>query len=94
MPAGVFKVRPTGAGNMDEPLFLSPVELIDLTGRKLASAQRRWLTENGYRFSENANGRPIVARKYVLSRLGAAAEESVTAMPGARPNFAALARAA
>jgi len=75
-------------------MFLTPVELAELTGRKLASAQRRWLAENKYLFVQNANGRPIVARGHVMARLGAAPDESVAALPGPRPNFAALTKAA
>ena len=78
---------------MTPPLFLSPAELIDLTGRKLQAGQRKWLKDAGYAFALNANGRPIVARDYALARLGVAtAATSETQRAAApRPNFAALA---
>lgn len=77
-----------------EALFLTPVEMVELTGRSTSAGQRRWLDANGYRFALNANSRPVVARGHVLARLGAAPADSaapVAAVP--RPNFDAIARA-
>jgi hypothetical protein len=77
-----------------EALFLTPLELVELTGRSTSAGQRRWLDANGYRFALNANGRPIVARGHVLARLGAAqADSSAPTAPAPRPNFAAIAGA-
>lgn len=74
-----------------EALFLTPIELAELTGRSTSAGQRRWLDANGYRFALNANGRPIVARGHVLARLGAVqAESNESAAPAPRPNFAAI----
>lgn len=72
-------------------LFLTHDELAELTGRTSAAHQRKWLEANGYRFAVNANNRPIVARDYLLSRLGVVAQGAAEAGAGApRPNFSAL----
>lgn len=77
-----------------EALFLTPVEMVELTGRSTSAGQRRWLDANGYRFALNANSRPIVARGHVLARLGAIqADSSAPAVLTPRPNFAAIASA-
>ncbi|MDP2821077.1 MAG: DUF4224 domain-containing protein [Sulfuritalea sp.] len=77
-----------------EALFLTPAELVELTGRKTSAGQRCWLDANGYRFALNANSRPIVARGHVLARLGASeAESSAPVASAPRPNFDAIARA-
>lgn len=77
-----------------EALFLTPAELVELTGRKTSAGQRCWLDANGYRFALNANSRPIVARGHVLARLGASqADDSAQAVSAPRPNFAAIAGA-
>lgn len=77
---------------MTTPLFLTSAELAELTGRTSAAGQRKWLDANGYRFAVNANNRPIVARDYLLTRLGvaAAAASQPLALDAARPNFDAL----
>lgn len=77
-----------------EALFLTPVEMAELTGRSTSAGQRRWLDANGYRFALNANSRPIVARGHVLARLGATqTATSAAAVSAPRPNFAAIAGA-
>lgn len=77
---------------MSSSLFLTAEELCELTGRATSLAQRKWLKANGYVFAVNANGRPIVAREYALTRLGVAAANlhDAPCNTGARPNFAAL----
>lgn len=77
---------------MSAALFLSAEELAELTGRASSAGQRKWLKDNGYPFATNANKRPIVAREYLLNRLGVAATMSPHAMMAAvpRPNFGAL----
>lgn len=83
----------SGGSPVSASLFLTPDELAELTGRMTSASQRKWLDANGYRYAVNANNRPIVARDYLLTRLGvaatAAADLSTPAAP--RPNFAALA---
>lgn len=77
-----------------EALFLTPAEMVELTGRRTSAGQRRWLGANGYRFALNANSRPVVARGHVLARLGASqADSSAPAVSAPRPNFDAIARA-
>lgn len=49
-------------------MFLSPEDLHDLTGYKKPKLQRRWLTENGYRFDVRADGKPVVSRAHYESR--------------------------
>lgn len=77
---------------MSAALFLSPGELAELTGRVSSAGQRKWLEDNKYRFALNANNRPIVAREYLLTRLGVAAAMSPEALMAVapRPNFGAL----
>lgn len=50
-------------------LFLTDAELAELTGRKRASAQIRWLTDNGWRFAVTLGGRPRVARDEFDARM-------------------------
>lgn len=42
-------------------MFLTPAELVTLTGRQRPSAQARWLRDHGYRHTVNALGAPVVA---------------------------------
>ena len=42
-------------------MFVTEAELQKLTGYTRPSAQVRWLTRHGWRFSVNALGKPIVA---------------------------------
>jgi hypothetical protein len=46
-------------------MFLTPDELRDLTGYKVAFAQIRWLTKNGIRHWIAATGRPVVPRSAI-----------------------------
>ncbi len=50
-------------------MFLTADELRDLTGYRRASAQVRWLRRNGYRFTVNGLGAPVVAVAEVTRRL-------------------------
>ena len=49
-------------------MFLTRAELEELTGRKQAAAQRRWLMDNGYKFDVRADGRPAVLLEQVQLR--------------------------
>lgn len=51
-------------------LILTPDELRDVTGYVLPAAQCRWLDRNGWTYSKNRNGRPIVATRHALGKLG------------------------
>jgi hypothetical protein len=62
-------------------MFLTSDELLELTGYKLASAQRRWLARRGYPFETNASGKPRVLRLYLQQRLCAQHERELGAMP-------------
>jgi hypothetical protein len=53
----------------DIGMFLSPQQLLNLTGRRRASAQIRWLRQSGYRFAVNALGHPVVAEAEVRRKL-------------------------
>lgn len=76
-------------------MFLTTTELADLTGYQRHADQRKWLTARGWLFEEAANGRPVVARSYAESRLGAPAATPVPAAATAwRPNVAAIKKAA
>ena len=69
------------------PLLLSPDELADVTGFRLAAKQIRWLSTKGWRFEVNGNRRPIVARRYAEKMLGCGGADEQSAP---RPNFSAL----
>lgn len=43
------------------PMFLTDLELSELTGRRSKSYQIQWLRANGIPFRINAAGRPVVA---------------------------------
>lgn len=81
---------------MNAALFLTPDELVELTGYSMPRSQRKWLDANGYLYAVNANNQPKVARDYLLSRLGVVVAGARNADPVAtpRPNFAALKPAA
>jgi len=67
-------------------MFLSREELFELTERKMAHAQCRWLTDHGYPYDKSASGKPKVLRSYLERRL---CPESV--LPGTEePNFDAI----
>ena len=55
-------------------MFLTRDELVELTDRKQARAQVRWLTEHGYHFEIGASGRPKVLRSVIESRLRTASD--------------------
>lgn len=67
-------------------LFLTPGEMEELTGYKRSLQQARWLDEHGWIFTQNANNRPIVTRKYAEARLGIDSQQQ----PSNEPNFDAL----
>jgi hypothetical protein len=57
-------------------LFLTPAEMTELTGYQKASAQIRWLRERSYAFDINGQGRPVVLRDSLFSRLGGGRRET------------------
>ncbi|GAB2798851.1 hypothetical protein GCM10027040_27180 [Halomonas shantousis] len=48
-----------------EPLFLTPEELEQLTGRKRSKEQRETLDSMGIRWKPNASGDTLVGRRHV-----------------------------
>lgn len=80
-------------------LFLTPAELVDLTGFKAPHCQARWLTRNRWRFVLNRRREPKVARQHFADRMGCSdgtvaghAALINQAAAGEQPNFAALDR--
>ena len=51
-------------------IYLDMDELTRLTGTKRKHLQIEWLQKNGFIYSENRAGEPILAREHVLARLG------------------------
>lgn len=60
--------------------FLTPDELVTLTGYVRPSAQLRYLREHRWRFEVNASGHPRVARAYFERRM-VAKEAGVVDLP-------------
>jgi hypothetical protein len=71
-------------------IFLDSTEMHDLTGYVRHADQRRWLTDRGWTFEQNANGRPIVLRSHAESRMGGDTGKQAEK----RPNFTAIKKAA
>lgn len=70
--------------------FLATDEISDMTGYIRHADQRRWLCARGWKFEQNANGRPIVLRSYAESMLGGTTAKQAEK----RPNFTAIQKAA
>lgn len=71
-------------------MFLSPDEILTLTGYRRHADQRRWLTVRGWSFERAASGRPIVLRSFAESALGGQPVPKSEPLP----NFAAIRKAA
>lgn len=69
-------------------MFLTPIELVDLTGLHRPSAQLRWLRERGWPHEVTARGSPRVLRAYVEQRLSGL--KAVAVPQRSRPNLAAV----
>lgn len=67
-------------------LFLAPSELQELTGYKYAKSQKQWLKNRGWRFEEDAAGRPKVLRAHLESKMGGSTRRTAQT----EPNFDAL----
>ena len=50
-------------------MLLSEDEIRELTGYKRPADQRRWLSNNGYRYAIGAAGKPKVAHQEALRHL-------------------------
>lgn len=68
-------------------MFLTKEQLVELTGRKRTSSQRKWLNDHCWRFEVNAVGRIILLAAYVEAKLGCGQQQEPEAY---RPNFEAL----
>ena len=55
---------------MDNPRF-TPTELASIIGTTRKKSQVEWLAARNWRFDLDVNGRPIVLRDFVASKLGA-----------------------
>jgi hypothetical protein len=68
-------------------MFLTSDELVALTGFKRRTAQARWLAHNGWRFTVNGLGEPVVAIAEMSRRMVSGASAA-----GARkePNYGVL----
>jgi len=64
-------------------MFLTPDEVLILTGYQRHADQRRWLSDRGWAFEGNAAGRPVVSRAYAEQRLGVVSKEIM-------PDFSSL----
>lgn len=73
-------------------MFLTGEELKELTGFVRAAKQLEWLRTNGWKFAEDAQRRPKVARTYFELRLGGVAAPDTRAEPppSVMPRFDAL----
>jgi len=68
-----------------ESLFLTEVELFELTAYKYAAKQIAWLKNNGYKFEVNSKGRPKLLKQHLIAKLSDRPRQT-------RPNWEALKR--
>lgn len=66
-------------------MFLTPEDIIALTGYKKPALQRRWLVDNGYSFDVRADGRPVVLLEQVMAR-----QRVKTAERATHPNWSEM----
>lgn len=73
-------------------MFLTAEELRELTGFVRSANQLQWLRENGWKFAEDAQRRPKVARTYFELRLGGVTAAAISTEQEAAvvPRFDAL----
>ncbi len=79
-------------------LFLTPDELVDLTGFKTSGGHARWLEKNRWRFVLTRSKQPRVSRDYFLERMGStrvktgASDLATQAAALVEPDFSSLNR--
>lgn len=72
-------------------MFLSHADLIEMTGRKVNSAQKKVLNYMGIPYKERADGSVAVLRDTVKEQFGCAPSSSGKSKPKSEPNWNALA---
>lgn len=72
--------------------FLTPEELIEVTGYKHPASQREWLDTNGWKYVLTGAHRPVVGRWFARMRLaGVQPTDGGNVEPVAwKPDFSAL----
>jgi hypothetical protein len=74
---------------MDNPRY-TPSELASIIGTTRKKSQVEWLAARNWRFDIDVNGRPVVLREFVSSKLGAVTKSIAQASEygnQARPRF-------
>lgn len=73
-------------------MFLTPEQLVELTGLRRPSAQIRWLQENHWAYARRADGKPAVAASEAARQLetGGVRRSPATSI---EPDFAYFERA-
>lgn len=71
-------------------MFLSDLEVIELTGYKMPSKQSEWLRGNGFDFRVARDGHPRVLRSHVEKQMGGA---EAAVRKRTQPDFSSLVRA-
>lgn len=72
-------------------LFLTAIDLEELTGYKVGHYQASWLKERGYPYELSSSGKPRVLRAYVEKRFGLASAQPLTQT---EPDFSSWGKAA
>ena len=72
---------------MDSHFFLSELDLQRLTGRLRPKSQCNWLLKNGWKFSVNALGKPIIAIDEAERKL---VDKSTSNLSNKEPNWGVL----
>lgn len=68
-------------------MFLSEVEIMELSGYKIPKCQMKWLREHGIKFVASADGKPKVMIKHLEIIMGCAPK---TERLKTKPDFDAL----
>lgn len=72
-------------------MFLTPEELVALTGRRRPWAQISWLREHHWAFAERADGKPVVLRSEAQRQLETGGTRRAAA--AVEPDFTILGKA-
>ncbi len=75
---------------MSNTEFLTPEELVEISGYKHPGSQREWLDKNGWCYVMNAGGRPIVGRWYARMRLSGITPTATGGQSAWKPDFSTL----